>query len=337
MIRFLVIAFATFVTFDACRESRAASAATKVVVTNSAVNARVAPLWIARDQGFFKKYGTDTDLVLIRSGPLQVASLASGDSDVGYTGASTVLGAAGSGADLKILSSFTNKITYDLVARPGIKSPGDLREKRVGVQAIGGTVWMGAILGLEHLGLEPSRDRINVLVVGDQAVLAQGLLAGTIDATVLDGVYSRRLHERGFPILAEFSKNNIPFSSGGVVVRQTYLEKQSSTLENILKALLEANVFIHAPDKKAAVLNTLRRYLRVSEREAEEGYKDNLTGLDLKPYPSAAGIRNIQRLMKLQNPKIEKVKVEELIDDRILRKLDESGFVEELYVKYGLK
>ena len=101
MIRFLVIAFATFVTLDACRESRAASAPTKVVVTNSAVNARVAPLWIAQDQGFFKKYGTDADLVLIRSGPLQVASLASGDSDVGYTGASTVLGAAGSGADLK--------------------------------------------------------------------------------------------------------------------------------------------------------------------------------------------------------------------------------------------
>ena len=41
--------------------------------------------------------------------------------------------------------------------------------------------------------------------------------------------------------------------------------------------------------------------------------------------------------MKLQNPKIEKVRVEELIDDHILRKLDDSGFVEELYVKYGVK
>ena len=60
---------------------------------------------------------------------------------------------------------------------------------------------MGAILGLERLGFDPSRDHINILVVGDQAVLTQGLLAGTIDATVLDGVYSMRLHERGFPIL----------------------------------------------------------------------------------------------------------------------------------------
>ena len=170
MIRFLVIALVSFVTLGACRESRAASAPTKVVITNSAVNARVAPLWIARDQGFYKKYGIETDLVLIRSGPLQVASLASGDSDVGYSGASTALGAAAGGADLKILASFTNKITYDLVARPGIKTPADLRGKRVGVQAIGGTVWMGAMLGLEQLGLEPSRDRINILVIGDQAV-----------------------------------------------------------------------------------------------------------------------------------------------------------------------
>jgi len=337
MIQFLVIAFATFVTLGAYHESQAASAPTKVVATNSAMNARVAPLWIARDQGFFKKYGTDTDLVLIRSGPLQVASLASGDTDVAYTGASTVLGAAGGGADLKILAVFTNKITYDLVARPGIKSPGDLREKRVGVQAIGGTVWMGAILGLERLGLDPSRAHINVVVVGDQSVLTQGLLAGTIDATVLDGVYSRRLHERGFPILAEFGKNNIPFSSGGIVVRQTYLERQSSTTENVLKAVLEANAFLRAADKKASVMNTLRRYLRVSERDAEEGYKDTLAGLDLKPYPSVKGIQNIQRLMKIQNPKIEKVKVEELIDDRILRKLDESGFIDELYFKYGVK
>ena len=84
-------------------------------------------------------------------------------------------------------------------------------------------------------------------------------------------------------------------------------------------------------------MNTLRRYLRVSERDAEEGYKDTLAGLDLKPYPSVKGIQNIQRLMKIQNPKIEKVRVEELIDDRILRKLDESGFIDELYFKYGVK
>ena len=32
--------------------------------------------------------------------------------------------------------------------------------------------------------------------------------------------------------------------------------------------------------------------------------------------------------MKLRNPNIEKMKMEELIDDRILRRLDESGFID---------
>ena len=79
------------------------------------------------------------------------------------------------------------------------------------------------------------------------------------------------------------------------------------------------------------------RRLRLSEREAEEGYSDTLAGLDLKPYPSLEGMLNIRRLMKLRNPKLEKVKVVELIDDRILRKLDESGFIERLYSSYGVK
>jgi ABC-type nitrate/sulfonate/bicarbonate transport system substrate-binding protein len=133
---------------------------------------------------------------------------------------------------------------------------------------------MGAVLGLEHLGLEPGRDNISMLNVGDQSVLAQALLAGTIDATVLDGVYSRRLNERGFPILAEFSKINIPFSSTGIVVRQAYLERQpSATLENFLKAILEANAFLQRPASKASVVRILMRRLRLSEREAEEGYR----------------------------------------------------------------
>jgi hypothetical protein len=59
--------------------------------------------------------------------------------------------------------------------------------------------------------------------------------------------------------------------------------------------------------------------------------------VERKPYPTVDGLRNIQRLMKLRNPSIEKLKVEEMIDDRILRRLDESGFVEGLAKKYGVK
>jgi hypothetical protein len=70
---------------------------------------------------------------------------------------------------------------------------------------------------------------------------------------------------------------------------------------------------------------------------SKQGYADFAKTVDRRPYPSLDGFRNIQRLMKSRNPKLEKVRPEDVIDDRILRKLDESGFITDMYVKYGVK
>jgi hypothetical protein len=34
---------------------------------------------------------------------------------------------------------------------------------------------------------------------------------------------------------------------------------------------------------------------------------------------------------------VEKVKVEDLVDDSFMKKLDQSGFIDEMYAKYGVK
>lgn len=115
------------------------------------------------------------------------------------------------------------------------------------------------------------------------------------------------------------------------------IEKKPLVIENALKALVEANAYVHNPANKAVTLNVLRRRLKIGEREAEEGFQDMLLGLDRKPYPSLEGMRNIQRLMKVHNPKAESVRVEDLVDQRFLRKLDESGFIDRLYSAPGDK
>jgi ABC-type nitrate/sulfonate/bicarbonate transport system substrate-binding protein len=212
-----------------------------------------------------------------------------------------------------------------------------LRGKIFGVQSIGGTVWMGAILALEHFGLDPNRDKISLIAAGDQSVLAQALVAGTIDVTVLDGVMSRTLRDNGYPILAELSKANLPITSVGIVAKGSFIQKNPQTIENLLKALLESEAFIFGPSNKGTALAILKKYLRISDQEAEEGYKDVITGLDRKPHANVAGLRNVQRLMKLRNPSVEKVKPEELIEDRFMKKLDQSGFIDELYARYGVK
>jgi NitT/TauT family transport system substrate-binding protein len=301
------------------------------------MNARVAPLWVARERGFFAKYGVSADTIFVRGAPTLVAAMAANEIDVGYTGGTAVVGAVANGADLKVLSAFTNRVTYDLMVKPGIKTPEDLRGKRFGIQSIGGTVWMGAILALEHLNLDAERDKISILAVGDQNVLAQALESGTIDATVLDGVQSRRLAALGFSTLADLNKFNLPILSSGFVMREPNIQKDPQLAENLLKAVIEGAAFSLSLQQKPSTLKILQKYLKVSEKDAEEGYRDLVLGTDKKPYANPAGITNAVRLMKRSNPKVEKVRAEQLIDDRILKKIDQSGFIDELLAKYGVK
>jgi hypothetical protein len=58
-----------------------------------------------------------------------------------------------------------------------------------------------------------------------------------------------------------------------------------------------------------------------------------LIGLEKKPYAAAEGLRNIQRIMATLNPKVIRSKIEDIIDNRFIRKLDESGFIDGLYSK----
>ncbi len=315
----------------------AAVAPTKMVIAYASIGPRVAPLWAAEEQGIFRKNGIEPQLIFVRGAPTLVAALASGDMDIGYTGGTAVLGASAAGIDLKIFAVLTNRVTYDLVARPGIKSAEDLRGKRFGVTSIGGTLWMGGVLGLEKLGIDTNRDDIRFLVIGDQVILSQALEDNRIDATVLDIVFSKRLSLKGFPVLAELHKTNLPITSTSIVARQSYVQKNPQLMESFMKSVLEGIAFVLGPPNKAATIKLLQRRLRVSEREAEEGFVDMTIGMDKKPYPSLDGLRNIQRLMKQRNPKLANVKVEELVDDQILRRLDESGFIDKLFATHGVK
>ncbi len=302
-----VIFFAALVLFKNGSEVQAASGQPKTVVSFAGMNPRQTPLWIAQEQGFFNKNGVDTDLVFIRTGPIQVAAVSSGATQIAYAAGSSVLGAVAGGADLKVIASFTNRLTYTIIARPEIKRPEELRGKRFGVQAIGGAVWMGAVLGLEYLGLEQRRDSISILSIGDQTILTQALEAGNIDVTVLDGVFSRRLKQKGFSVLAELSETNIPYVSNLVVGTRGYFQQRPEIPENILKALIESLAFIKSPANKTIVVNTIMKRLKISD------------------------------LTKIQNPQVANVKAEELIDNRPLKKLEESGFLQRLYSAYGVK
>ena len=313
-------------------------AQTKITVGYAAISPRTTPLIIAQEQGLFAKHGIEARLVLIKGAPILVASLISGDIEVGYTGGTAVVGAASQGVYLKILASVSSTLTHTLMASPNIKTAENLRGKSFGIQSIGGSTWMHTMLALEHVGLDPKRDNINLLIIGDSVLIGQALEAGRVDAAVLDGTLVRRLKSKGFSAIADLQPARIPMLNQAIVVSQDYVQRRSEIAERILMTLVESLAFSLAPANKSIVIKTMMRRFQISDPAvAEEGYQDYLTSVERKPIPSLEALRNIRRLMAVQNPKVAGVKVEELVDNRFVRKLDESGFIEKVASKYGIK
>jgi ABC-type nitrate/sulfonate/bicarbonate transport system substrate-binding protein len=316
--------------------SFSATAPFKLIVGYAALNARISPLWLAEEQGYLAKYGLQVEQVYLCGAPTLVAGLASGDIQLGRSGGSATLAAIGAGHDFKIVATFTSRNTYDFIARPNIKRAEDLRGKKIAVTSIGGTTWMGVLLWLEHFGLEPQRDNILLQVLGDQNVQSQAVETGIADAAALDGIWSKRLKQKSFTTLGEYSDLKQRIVGQAMIVPQAFLSQRPDIVESYLKAEIEASAFALAPKNKSAVLKMLMRRLRTDAAGAEEGYQDLLKGVDRKPFPSLDGLRNVQRMLKIRTPKIGDIKAEEVIDARILQKLDDSGFIDRAYAAQGV-
>src|SRR5215471_5827925 len=108
-----------------------AASPSKLVIGYASTTPRLMPLWIARDQGFFAKYGIESEPVLLRSGATLVTGMASGDVQIGRTAGAAVLSAVAAGHDIKMLATFSSRNSYDVVVRPNIKRPEDLRGKKL--------------------------------------------------------------------------------------------------------------------------------------------------------------------------------------------------------------
>jgi NitT/TauT family transport system substrate-binding protein len=312
-----------------------AAAPSRLVIGYASTTPRLMPLWVARDQGFFAKYGIESEPVLFRNGANLVTGMAAGDIQIGRTAGAAVLSAVAAGHDLKMLATFSSRNSYDVVTRPNIKRPEDLRGKKLAINSVGGGTWIGAMLWLEYFGIDVQRDQILLQSTGDQGVQSQALESGVVDVVFVDTVYSKVLKQKGMNILAEYGELKQPLVSQSTVVPGGFLQKYPEVAEGYLKGEIEGIAFAVAPKNKSAVIKTLMRRLRVNAEAAEEGYSDMLRGIDRKPFASLEGMRNLHRLLKPRNPKIGDVKVEDVVDNRIMRKLDESGFIDRAFAAQG--
>jgi len=308
--------------------------AEQIKIAYSGVSAAGTPLWLAKEEGIFTKHGLEADLVAVRSAPLQVTALVSNEVQFVRGSVSSMLTAAAQGAKLKILLSlFAERASYDFLVSPSIIRPADLKGKKIGVQDFSGLLWSLTMLSLRELGLDPQRDNINIQAIGDSTVIAQSLTSGIIDAAALDKLQSVRLQGQGVKVLLDLRR--VAFPSSPFMGAEAFIEKNPQTIEKFIKALIEASTIMRAQKERG--LAVLQKHIKTDRALAEIGYKNLLDDLTAYTFTSVKGLRTVQEIVALRDPKIAKYNVEDLLDQRILKKVVDSGYVEEIERRYKIR
>ncbi len=305
----------------------AAGAPAKVIFTFGGLNERSGVLFVARDAGIFKKYGLDAAVVNVRNAQVGMSALASGETQFHVGSATgTSIGAMASGLDLAFIAGLINKLDGTFVVNSAIRTPNDLKGKRIGVQSMGGGVWMFSMLAFEHWGLNPERDHIQFRIIGDQSVMAQALTQNIIDGAYLGYTFGARLEKQGYRVLADLATLGIPYQGLGVMARRSLLDRAPEIPERALRAMVESIQYINNPSNKMSVMRTLAKDLRLTRVEdAEPGYEMMQKLFDRRIYPNTAGLQNVIQLLGKTSEPIRKLKAENIIDNRVVRKLEKEG------------
>src|SRR4029434_3363030 len=96
-------------------------------------------LWVNKEFGFSKKYGVDLEIILIQAGSPNIQALVGGSLQLTQTAASSSVIAAARGAPVVIVATLENKLPMQLISRPEIKEPQQLRGKTIGINRFGGS------------------------------------------------------------------------------------------------------------------------------------------------------------------------------------------------------
>lgn len=311
----------------------AADPPVKQVIAYGVISNAVTPLWVAQDQGIFRKYGLDTDLVFIIAGTATQAMLA-GQVPFGLLAINNVVNAVSGGGDLAMVLGFLNTLDYLFVARSSIKSVEELKGKRVAIGTPSGVPVLMTYMVLDRYGLNPKRDNIVLLQIGSVPARIAALRAGSVEATSLPPELSHEVARERFNVLFDAAKENVPYQSTGLVTSRKLMKYNPQLAENMVRALTEAVAFIHIPTNRKTVEGILAKYLKLNKPELiQESYESLLKALPRKPCPTPKGTALVLKLMAQYgiNPKAAQLQTNDVIDMSLCTKLDKSGFIDRLY------
>lgn len=205
------------------------------------------PYIIARDRGFFKEEGLETEFVFMKAIQTVQAMLAGGV-DFG-TATGTAISAAVNGADVRVVFALTDKPSFDMIALPGISSVQQMRGKKLGISAPGSlTEILARQIFLVH---KIPLDQVTMLPLGTSDVTYIALKAGTIDATMLQVPQNFIAQDEGYRKIAA-GADVYRAVQGGLTTTKRVLTERPEVVTRVIRATQKALRLIRN-DKKFAI------------------------------------------------------------------------------------
>jgi ABC-type nitrate/sulfonate/bicarbonate transport system substrate-binding protein/LysM repeat protein len=302
----------------------------KIVIGYSAITTSQAPLWMAYEGEFFRKYGLEVQIIFVESGSRTVQTLISGDVVAAQVAGPAVIQSNFQGSGVVMIAGFLNTMDYKFIVARDITRPDQLKGKSVAVSRIGSSSDFATRYALEKYGLVPDKD-VAILQIGSQPARMSALEGGKIHGVMIAIPLTARATKLGFNTLADLQMLGLEYQHTGLAVSQNLIKTQPELVRNVLKAFVEGIHFMKSHRKEAIAI--LAKYLKTDDVEAlQEAYEAVSQALiPEKPYPTLKGIQIMLREMAVKEPAARSAKPEQFVDMTFVKELDSSGFIDRLY------
>jgi NitT/TauT family transport system substrate-binding protein len=311
------------------------AAQTRTNLAGSVTSETMTVLWVARDRGLFKKHGLDMQYILMPRNPLAIAALLAGEIDAAIVGPGHVINAASSGVDLIGIANLKQKLDYRFNTRPEIKRKEDLRGKRIAISGPGSTSHLQALLALQELNVDPSQAKIAFLTIpGTEMNRRLALETGGVDATSLTGSVGDIYGNKGYPVLYNSKNTGATLPQTMLVTTRRIAAAKPQVIEGYLKTMIEAIAATLDPANKELVMRLQASNLRLTNpADAAESYHSVVNSYERAPHTNLEGMKRLYKLMTQITPGIGDVRVENVIDNSFMNKLETSGYIQSFYKK----
>ncbi|MGZ8479193.1 MAG: hypothetical protein ACXW6K_14220 [Candidatus Binatia bacterium] len=132
-----------------------------------------------------------------------------------------------------------------------------------------------------------------------------------------------------FRELVDLATQRISFLQGAIIVNRSYLQRERPVLLNFLRGFVEAMKLVR--ENPEVVTASLMKHLRIPQEIARGAYRSFANVWEEVPYVRAESVQAI--LDFLPKEQVKEITPEKFIDNSLIRELETSGFVKDLYRK----